>query len=372
MQNCGRAERRRGLADAVLVDEALHDLQAAALVAEDRRVVDADVGQLDRGVVGRHVERPQELDDLEARRVGRHDERGDAGALAGLAAGAGEDHVVGRVVQARVPRLVAVDDPLVAVAVGVGLHPRGVGAVVELGDAEREAAAVLGHARQPVGLLLVAAVLLHQHHAEDVADDRVLGLQVAVQPEALRREVLADDGHAEVGAVHPAEPLRVRVAVDAGGVGPLARASRIRSSHSLFGRPPRSQSVRASSRRWSRKRMLSFSCSSGLISRSMKSSIFAEELDEVRRQFEVHRCSFRPAPSRGPPDPAARWPRSTDRATRQWPGGEAHREVVGAEDADGVGLPRDLAVEREVGHAGGRAAAAPPAARPRASAAPRQ
>src|SRR6185503_4575747 len=45
-----------------------------------------------------------------------------------------------------------------------------------------------------------------------------------------------------------------------------------RSSHSSLGRPPRSQSVRASSRRWSKKRMLSFSCSIGLTTFSMKSS----------------------------------------------------------------------------------------------------
>src|SRR5688500_7058546 len=45
------------------------------------------------------------------------------------------------------------------------------------------------------------------------------------------------------------------------------------ASHSSFGRPPRSQSVRASSRRWSKKRMLSFSRSSGFSSRSMNASI---------------------------------------------------------------------------------------------------
>ena len=47
MQNCGGAEARRGLADAVLVEEVLHDLQAAALAAEDRRVRHAHVGERD-------------------------------------------------------------------------------------------------------------------------------------------------------------------------------------------------------------------------------------------------------------------------------------------------------------------------------------
>ena len=64
-----RAEARRRLADAVLVEEVLDDAEAAALTAEDRRVRHAHVGERDVGVVGRHVERPQELLDLEARGV---------------------------------------------------------------------------------------------------------------------------------------------------------------------------------------------------------------------------------------------------------------------------------------------------------------
>ncbi|SIA34356.1 Uncharacterised protein [Mycobacteroides abscessus subsp. abscessus] len=50
------------------------------------------------------------------------------------------------------------------------------------------------------------------------------------------------------------------------------RASPSNASHSLLGRPPRSQSVRESSRRWSKNRMLSSACSSGTISRSMNPS----------------------------------------------------------------------------------------------------
>ena len=109
---------------------------------------------------------------------------------------------------------------LVAVALGVGLHERGVGAVLRFGDAEGEAAPPLGQVVDPLGLLLVGAVLDHQQQADVVADDRVLVLQVAVQPEALRGEVLADHGHAEVRAVLAAVLLGERVAVVAGGVGP--------------------------------------------------------------------------------------------------------------------------------------------------------
>ena len=118
-----------------------------------------------------------------------------------------------------VPRLLAVDDPLVAVALGVGLHPRGVGAVLRLGDPEREAATPEGEVVDPLLLLLLGAVLQHQQQADVVADDRVLVLQVVVQAEALGGEVLADDRHPEVRAVLAAVLLRERVAVVAGLVG---------------------------------------------------------------------------------------------------------------------------------------------------------
>jgi hypothetical protein len=92
---------------------------------------------------------------------------------------------------------------LVAVAHRGGLHVRGVGPVVGLGDAEREAASALGEVVDPLGLLLVGAVGDHQQQADVVADDRVLVLQVVVQAETLARQVLADDRHAEVAAVRP-------------------------------------------------------------------------------------------------------------------------------------------------------------------------
>ncbi len=54
-------------------------------------------------------------------------------------------------------------------------------------------------------LLLRAEVAASSATVEEVADDGVLVLQVVVQAEALRGEVLADDRHLEVGAVAPAE-----------------------------------------------------------------------------------------------------------------------------------------------------------------------
>ena len=48
-------------------------------------------------------------------------------------------------------------------------------------------------------------------------------LQIVVQAETFRGEMLADDGHAEIGAVLAAVFLRERIAIMAGVVGELAR-----------------------------------------------------------------------------------------------------------------------------------------------------
>ena len=70
-------------------------------------------------------------------------------------------------------------------------------------------------------LLLVRAVREHEQHADVVRDDRVLVLEIAVEPEPLRRQVLADDRHAEVRAVAAAVRLRQRIAIEPGVVGHL-------------------------------------------------------------------------------------------------------------------------------------------------------
>ena len=114
----GGADARRGLADAALVDEALGDGEALADLAEDRVVGDAHARDRHLGVVGRHVEGPPVVVDLEAGRVGRDEEGGDPARLAGLARGAGEDEVVGGEVHPGVEALGAVDHPVAAVAAG--------------------------------------------------------------------------------------------------------------------------------------------------------------------------------------------------------------------------------------------------------------
>ena len=159
-------------------------------------------------MIGRHVEGPHELLDLEPRRVGRRDEARDAASVAGLARGAGEDVVVGGVMEPGVPVLLAGDHPLVAVADRRRLHPGGVGAVQRLGESESDARRPGEHLRDPLGLLCRRAVLLHHQHGDEVADDRALVLQVVVQAESLACEMLAHDRHLEVAGVVAAETFR--------------------------------------------------------------------------------------------------------------------------------------------------------------------
>jgi hypothetical protein len=114
-----------------------------------------------------------------------------------------------------------------------------------------------------------------QHHDErKVADHRMLVLQVVEQAQALGGEMVADDRHPQVVAVLPAEFAWAAKPEEAGLVGRLLGLDQ-QASHSGRGRPPLSKSVRAHSRRWSKKRSLSSCACSGLISASMKASIRA-------------------------------------------------------------------------------------------------
>ena len=90
--------------------------------------------------------------------IGMH-EVGDAAVLGHVPVGAGQQHPVVGVVGAGVPHLLAVDDPLVAVALGAGGEPGQVGAAARL--AEQLAPRVLaGDGRpQEAALQVVGAVL---------------------------------------------------------------------------------------------------------------------------------------------------------------------------------------------------------------------
>ena len=102
-----------------------------------------------------HLQRPL----LDARLVHRHDERRDALVLGHVVVGAGQHEAPVGVVGVAGPDLVAVDDVLVAVAVGPGAQRRQVGAGVGLAEALAPALAPVDHAGQEAGLDVVAAVL---------------------------------------------------------------------------------------------------------------------------------------------------------------------------------------------------------------------
>ena len=120
---------------------------------------------------------------------------------------------------AGIPRLLAVDHPLPAIQDRRGLHVRGIRPVAGFGDAECEVPSPLGEVVHPRGLPQVGAIVQHQQQTDVVAHDRVLILQVAVQPQAVARQMLPDDRHSQVGAVHTAVLHREGVTVKAGVVG---------------------------------------------------------------------------------------------------------------------------------------------------------
>ena len=155
-------------------------------------------------MVGRHVEGPHILLDLHAFALRGHQEAGDAARVAVIAGGAGEQHAVGRDMHAGVPHLLAVDPPALAVvgrtAPRRGLHPGRIRAVLGLGQAESDAVSSRDRAVDH-RLLLVAAVAVEHHHQRQIADDRMLVLQIVVQAQPLGREMLADHRHPEVGTV---------------------------------------------------------------------------------------------------------------------------------------------------------------------------
>ena len=72
------------------------------------------------------------------------------------------------------------------------------------------------------------AVAVEHGDERQIADDRMLVLQVVVQAEALGGEMLADHRHPEVGAVLAAIALRDREAQMAGVVGEILRLAQQR------------------------------------------------------------------------------------------------------------------------------------------------
>ena len=147
-----------------------------------------------------------------------------------------------------------------------------VGAVVGLGETEGEPDLPAQGGRQQRLLLRRGAELVQEDRGRKVADQRRLALRVVVQPDAEPVEVLAHDRERVVG---PASALRApREARIATGprdrrARPCARAD---PPSPRWGCRRPAKSVRACSRRWSKKRALSASASSGRTSLAMNAS----------------------------------------------------------------------------------------------------
>ena len=199
------AQAGGGLAYAVFVHEVLGHGQTPVLFTEHRIGGQPHLAQAHPGVIGGHVEGPQPFLDVHARRVTGHHETGDAGSGARLAAGAGKDQDMRGEVRAGGPHLFAVDQPpglAVALAgLGAGGQPGGVRAVFRFGQPEGHRNAAVDTAGDKRLALPRRAEVAKGQGGGEVAHDAVLVLQIAVQTDAARREMLADHRHFEVAGI---------------------------------------------------------------------------------------------------------------------------------------------------------------------------
>ena len=138
-----------------------------------------------------------------------------------LAGRPGEHDVVGGRVHPGVPALRPVDHPVAAVADGRGLHPRGVAAVVGLGEAEadaRRAPVSIGSRNSSRCSAVPNSSTMCTNGKLPTTDDSFC--RSLCRPRPAVGEVLADHRHVEVRAVRPADLRRQPVAQPPRGVGP--------------------------------------------------------------------------------------------------------------------------------------------------------
>jgi hypothetical protein len=217
-------QRTRRLPDAVLVHKTLRQRQAAADLAEQRIVGHEHIREADTRMIRRHVEGPHIFLDLDARALGRHQQASNTPRVTIIAGCAGKQRAMGGDMHTRGPHLLAVDDPAFHVVAGrrhgPGFHMRRVGTVIGFGEAKRDAV-FSGDRAFDHRLLIVGAVAVEHGDDGQIADDRMLVLQIVVQAETFRREMLADHGHPEIGTVLAAIALRNREPQVTGGVGEI-------------------------------------------------------------------------------------------------------------------------------------------------------
>jgi len=200
----GHADGADGGAGPREVERLHRQLEAVAFRAEpiDRRHDDV-LQREGRGVRRALPHLVEVLLDRHAGRVHRDDERRDAAVPLGDVGLREDDRPLG-VARVRDEGLRAVQDVLVAAALGARLQPGDVGACVGLGEPERAEDRALDQRRQPLGLLLVGAGDQHRAGAQAVRADR--GADTGATPVQL----LADE--------HPVERAEPEAAVLGGYV----------------------------------------------------------------------------------------------------------------------------------------------------------
>src|SRR6266851_4487531 len=227
------AEGARRLADSVLVHEGLRKRQPAFGWAENGAGRHPNLAKAHARVVGRHVECPEVFLHLHASTVRGHEKARDALCVAITAAGAAEEGAVRGDMHTGGPHLLAVDAPAGDTVPGLphrpGLHVRGIGAMMQLGQAKSNRPRAIERTFDELGPLGRRPEIAEHHHERVVRDDGVLALLIVVQTEALGGEVLADHCHPEVRSVLAAELLRQREAKISGRIGAAPRLA-----HQLF------------------------------------------------------------------------------------------------------------------------------------------
>ena len=162
--------RRRGRRAPLEAEGGHRHLPAVVHAADDVVLRAAGVGEEDLV----ELRRPVGLDDgadLDALLVHRHEQVGDAGVLGRVGVGAGEQEAVVGVLGLGGPDLLAVDDPLVAVELGLALQAGEVGAGVGLGEALAPRRLALEDAGEELLLLLLGPPLQDRRADEGVAEE---------------------------------------------------------------------------------------------------------------------------------------------------------------------------------------------------------
>ena len=132
-------------------------------------------------------------------------------------------HVIGCFVNARVPGLLPVDDPIITATDRARFHPSRIGSMLGLSDPKSETFSAQRQVIDPLFFLCLGPIFEHQQKPNIIAHDGVFVLEIVVQPKALARQVLTNDGHSQVRPVAPPVGLGEWISIMTRGIGPPSR-----------------------------------------------------------------------------------------------------------------------------------------------------